>query len=478
MTITTPARATAVRHLSAPATARLLGSWRATGPAYASLADALRAAVLAGSLPALTRLPSERDLASALHVSRTTTSAAYARLRELGFATSHVGSGTVTVLPRGGRHAGSTRPSAGDAPVTDLADEHAVDLAQATPDAVDALHGAYARALEALPAYLGTGGYAHLGLDTLRRAVARRYSARGVPTTADQVLVTTGAQQALAVLATTLVRRGETAVVESPTYFHGIEVLQRAGARVVGVPPGDVESLESAVRATGARLVYLVPDHHNPTGTSLDHDARRAVADLAARLDVTVVGDETLTDLDLDGVGPLPPLAGPGTHPRLVSVGSASKSFWGGLRVGWVRADRQLVHRLGAARQVLDIATPVLEQLAVAELLEVEHEILPGRRAALRARRDLLVDEVRERFPDWDVPRPSGGLCLWVGLGRPVAQPLAAAAVAEGLQLSPGPRFTPDGTAKDRVRLTYTRSPAVLADAVDRLERAWRRVTG
>jgi DNA-binding transcriptional MocR family regulator len=477
VTTTTPARTSAVRHLSAPATARLLGAWRAGGPAYVALADALRAAVLAGSLPALTRLPSERDLAAVLKVSRTTTSAAYARLRELGFAASHVGSGTVAVLPRGGRPAAG-RPAAGDAPVPDLADEHAVDLAQATPGAVDALHDAYARELEALPAYLATGGYAHLGLDPLREAVARRYTARGVPTDADQVLVTTGAQQALAVLASTLVRRGTTAVVESPTYFHGIEVLHRAGARVVGVPPGDVEALESAVRTTGARYVYLVPDHHNPTGTSLDPERRRAVADLAARLDVTVVGDETLTDLGLDDDAALPPLAGPGTDPRLVSVGSASKSFWGGLRVGWVRADRQLVHRLGAARQVLDIATPVLEQLAVAELLDREDQILPGRRAAVRAQRDLLVEQVRDTFPTWDVPRPAGGLCLWVDLGRPVAQQLAAAGVAEGVQVSPGPRFTPDGSATDHVRLTYTRSPAALTDGVERLARAWRRVTG
>jgi DNA-binding transcriptional MocR family regulator len=488
VTTTTPlrtdpaaSRAVAVRHLSVPATTRLLGTWHAAGPAYVALSDALRAALLAGTLPALTRLPSERDLARGLGVSRTTTSAAYARLRELGFAASQVGSGTVTVLPRTRAHGRAAHPPAGDAPVPEPADvrldEPALDMSQATPAATRALHGAYVRALESLPAYLGGGGYAHLGIEPLRQAIADRYTDRGLPTDPEQVLVTTGAQQAISVLASTVGRRGEHAVVESPTYFHAIEALQRAGSRVVGVPPGDIDALDSAVRRTRARLVYLVPDFHNPTGATLDADQRRQVAAVAARHDVTIVGDETLTDVDLDGAGVPVPFALDGSDPRLVSVGSASKSFWGGLRVGWVRADVQLVRRLAQVRQAQDIATPVLEQLAVVELLGAREEILAERLATLRRHRDDLVAQVRERFPAWDVPAPPGGLCLWVGLGRPVASALAATAVGQGLRIAPGPRFTPDGSARDRVRLTFTAPPTTYPDALDRLTRAWERVT-
>ncbi|GAA4728740.1 PLP-dependent aminotransferase family protein [Isoptericola chiayiensis] len=466
----------ALRHLSAPSAARLLDGWRRPGPAYQALADALRAAVLSGTLPPLTRLPSERDLADALGVSRTTTSGAYARLRELGFATSRVGSGTVAVLPRGPAAAPARRPPAGDAPLTDLGDEHVIDLAQATPSASDALHGAYARALEELPAHLSGGGYAHLGIESLRAAIAARYTARGVPTDVDQILVTTGAQQAIALLAGTLLARTEHALVESPTYVHAIGALRAAGARVVGVPVGDVEAMASAVRRTGARLVYLVPDFHNPTGRTLTAAERAALGTLTAQ-GVTVVGDETLTDLDLDGVGVPAPFAGTGEDPRLISVGSASKTFWGGMRVGWVRAAPQLVQRLARVRQRLDVATPVLEQLAVADLLDRREEVLPARLADLRSRRDLLVESVRRRFPSWDVPRPPGGLCLWIGLGRPVGPALAAAAVSDGLRLSAGPQFTPDGTAADHLRLTWTRSPEVLTDAVGRLARTWARVT-
>ncbi|MGW8567915.1 MocR-like transcription factor YczR [Isoptericola sp. NPDC055881] len=472
----------AVRQLSPAATARLLGDWRGGGPAYLALADALRAAVLSGNLPPLTRVPSERELAAALRVSRTTTSGAYARLRELGFLVSRVGSGTVTTLPHGaGTARGHGPAAAGDAPtgpLTDQQDVPPVDLAQATPAATPALHDAYAAALEMLPGYLGTGGYAHLGIEPLRSAIADRYTARGVPTTADQILVTTGAQQAISVLTHAFVGRGETAVVESPTYFHALEPARRLGGRLVGVPVGDIETLASAVRRTRPRLVYLVPDFHNPTGHTLSADERAAVRELADRAGVTVVGDETLTDLALDPRAEVPaPFAGDGTSPHLVTIGSASKSFWGGVRVGWVRADPQTVRRLARVRQSADIATPVLEQLAVVELLRRADEILPGRLAELRRRRDLLVGLVGDALPGWRVPVPAGGLCLWADLGQPRAQALAAAAVAHGVLVTPGPAFTPDGSSRDRVRLTFTREPDQLAAAVPRLARAWAQVT-
>ncbi|MFI2102098.1 PLP-dependent aminotransferase family protein [Isoptericola sp. NPDC019693] len=486
MTVASPSPASAappaVRQLSPAATARLLGDWRAGGPAYLALADALRAAVLSGNLPPLTRIPSERELATALAVSRTTTSGAYARLRELGFLASRVGSGTVTTLPRGAGPVHGSVPvvAAGDAPADPAGDEPdgtPVDLAQATPSATSALHDAYLAALEVLPGYLATGGYAHLGLEVLRAAIADRYTARGVPTTPEQILVTTGAQQAISVLTTAFVGRGETAVVESPTYFHALEPARRLGGRVIGVPVGDVETLASAVRRARPRLVYLVPDFHNPTGATMSAEARAAVRDLADRTGTTIVGDETLTDLALDPGARVPePFAGDGTSPHVVTIGSASKSFWGGVRVGWVRADPQVVRRLARVRESADIATPVLEQLAVVELLRRADAILPGRVAELRARRDLLVDLVRDALPGWRVPVPGGGLCLWADLGRPLAQALAAAAVRHGVLVTPGPAFTPDRSSRDRVRLTFTREPDQLASAVPRLARAWAQV--
>lgn len=481
---------TVLRQLSPTSAARLLGTWHAGGPAYVALADALRAAVLSGTLAPHTRLPSERELASTLRVSRTTTSGAYARLRELGFATSRVGSGTVTTLPQRPVDPGPGRTAGGDAPVADDAlradgitgiqpGSGYLDLWQATPPAPPELHDAFTRALEGLPAYLDSGGYEPYGLTPLREAVAARYRERGVPTTADEILVTTGAQQAIALLARTHLHPGDRAVVESPTYFHAMEAMREAGGRLLGVPTGplDVDQLASAVRRARPRLVYLVPDYQNPTGSLLSADERAAVREIADRHGVTVVGDETLVELDLSDHGTPPPFAGDGSSPHVVSVGSASKVFWGGLRVGWIRAHPRVIDHLARARQSADIATAVLDQLAVADLLRRRAEVLPGRQRLLRERRDLLVGRLRDALP-WDVPVPPGGLFCWVGLGRPVAQAFAAAAAAEGARVAAGPLFTPDGTgAASHVRLTFTRSPAELADAVPRLVRAWARVS-
>lgn len=485
------------RHLSPSATARLLGDWRAGGPAYAALADGLRSAVLAGTVAPNTRLPSERDLAAALGVSRTTATAAYRQLREQGFARSRTGSGTVAVLPHGTTARRGTTQPGGDAPaaIAPPTDADPIDLSQATPAAPSALHGAYSSALERMPAHLAGGGYAPFGIAELRQAIADRYSDRGVPTSIDQILVTSGCQHAIAMLARTVLGAGDRVVVQSPTYYHGMDALRGAGGRLVAVPVGgggggendgdgrlpgfDVEVFESAVRQVAPRLAYLVPDFHNPTGYSFTAEERERVRNVAARHRVTVVGDETLTDLALDpGADIRDPFAGDGRSAFVVSVGSASKAYWGGLRVGWVRAHPDLVAHLARTRQSVDISSATLEQLVVVELLARGDDVLAERRAVLREQRDLLCGLLTEAFPEWTVRTPPGGPTLWVGLGGPLAHAVAAAAAAEGVVVNAGPTFTPDGSARDHLRITFARSAADIERAVPRLAAAWDRVRG
>ncbi len=287
------------RRIGGTGLAAVLGSWRRPGPAYAALADAVRRAVLAGDLPLATRVPGERELAAALGVSRTTTSGAYGVLRDEGYLVSRQGSGTVTALPadpsRGGAALPLHRP---------LATDGVVDLTIAACPAPRELHEAARRAVDSLPRHAGHG-YAPLGLDVLREAIADRYTARGTPTTPDQVLVTTGAQHAIALLVRAHAGPGDRVVVEQPTYPHAIDAARSVGARPVPVPAGaggtDLDLLESTVRQVAPRLVYLIPDHHNPTGATLDGAARDRVRALARRTGTVVAGDEVLTDLTLDG---------------------------------------------------------------------------------------------------------------------------------------------------------------------------------
>ncbi len=469
------------RRVAVPRLVAILGQWRRPGRTYEALADGIRSALIAGTLPPGTRVPSERELAAGLGVSRTTTTAAYSALREDGYLASRHGSGTVTRLPSTGAP-GARSPVRAQRTRADRASgqrpwaTEPVDLSIAAPAAPPGLAAACAVALDMLPRYFDSPGYAPPGLPELRSAVARRYTERGTPTAPEQILVTSGAQQAIALLIALHAGPGDRVVVEQPTYPHAIEAVRAAGARPVPVPSGpegtDLDLLESTIRQVAPRLVYLIPDHRNPTGTSLDAAGRARVRGMARRYGTVVVGDETLAELTLDGPPPQP-WPGDGRAGGVVAVGSASKVFWGGLRIGWVRGPAELITRLAHARHPMDISTPVLEQLVVAELLRAPQETFEWRRSALRAGRDLLLDRLAAALPGWTTDVPRGGQSLWVDLGAPVSSALSALALAHGVLVAPGPTFGVDTTLENRLRLPFTAPPAELERAVQGLAEAW-----
>ncbi len=468
-------------HLTARSLESLLGDWRSAAPGYQSLADRVRLLVLDGRIPIGTRLPAERDLAGRLELSRTTVTAAYRQLREGGFLDSVRGSGSVARLP------GPTLalPLAGG--------EGMLDFTKAALPAASSLPAAARAAAEELPHFLPDSGYDPVGLPHLRQAIADRYTERGLPTTADQVLVTVGAQQAIALIARTFLARGDRALVEMPTYPHATEALKLAGARLLPItvtPPEDgphalgvdddgwdVAAAEQAIRRASPALAYLIPDFHNPTGASMSPSTRERLLAAAAAHGMIVVGDETTAELDIDRVGehlPLPASAQrkAGDAPVLL-IGSASKSLWGGLRIGWIRAEPPLIQRLIAAKPSTDLGTPMIEQLVVARMLPQSREIVEERRLQLRAGRETVRRLAAEIFPDWRIPSLHGGLAAWVGIGAPVSSALALAARNHGLLIAAGPRFGLDGAFERflRVPITYTEEETERAFVA--LRRAW-----
>ncbi|HEU4543267.1 MAG TPA: PLP-dependent aminotransferase family protein [Jiangellaceae bacterium] len=460
--------------------ARLLGNWTASGsagPSYARLAAALRLLVLDGRLPLATRLPGERELAAALGVSRTTITAAYDALRDAGYAASRRGSGTWTTLP-------DTRSGAsGSAPWTPFAPDGAelLDLAHASPEApAQALRAAYDAALDQLPRHLSGAGYNLLGLPELRDAVADRFTTRGLPTSADQILITDGAQHGFSLILALAASPGDRVLVEHPTYPNALDAIRRSSARIVPVGMGadgwDLDAISAALRQTSPRLAYLTPDFNNPTGLLANADDRQQVAEQVRRHRTLTVIDETLVELTLDGHVP-PPFASYAHDELTITVGSVSKTFWGGLRVGWVRASPAMIRQLAAVRATVDISSAVVEQLAVAHLLPRLDQLMVNRRLELRARRDALLGALAERLPRWSARPPAGGLVLWCNLGAPVSSALVSAAERHGLRLAAGPRFGVDGAFERQLRLPYTYPAPVLVEATERLAAAYRAVT-
>lgn len=469
-------------HLTARSLESLLGDWRGAAPGYQSLADRVRLLVLDGRIPIGTRLPAERDLAGRLDLSRTTVSAAYRQLREAGFLDSVRGSGSVARLPG----PALALPIPGG--------EGMLDFTKAALPAAASLPAAARAAAEELPHFLPDSGYDPVGLPHLREAIAARYAERGLPTSPDQVLVTVGAQQAIALIARTFLSRGDRALVEMPTYPHATEALKLAGARLLPItvtPPAgaphafgagegdgwDADAAEQAIRRASPALAYLIPDFHNPTGSSMSPATRERLLAVTAAHGTVVVGDETTADLDIDRVGehlPLPAYARrrAGDAPVLL-IGSASKSLWGGLRIGWIRAERALIQRLIAAKPSTDLGTPMIEQLVVARMLPRMTEIVEERRAQLGAGRETVRRLAGEVFPEWRIPRLDGGLAAWIGIGEPVSSSLALAARNHGLLIAAGPRFGLDGAFERFLRVPITYSEEETRRAFAALERAW-----
>jgi DNA-binding transcriptional MocR family regulator len=436
------------------------------GPRYTGLARRIRDLLVEGQLPVGGKLPAERELAVALDTSRVTVASAYRVLREEGYATTRHGSGTVTELPR---------PSTAWGPPS--VEPGLLDLAHAAQEAAPQLLPAYQRAVAELPGLLDGHGYASTGLPELRSAIADRFTARGLPTDADQVVVTSGVGDAASVVFETLMEPGDRVLLEHPTYPGAVAMVAAGGGRCVPVPsdPDDADALiaaaDLAVRQSSPRLAYLMPDGSNPSGLSLSAAGRRRLAATLWQRGVLTIVDEVVTGLHTDGET-APPFAAGLPDAATVTVGGLSKAVWGGLRIGWLRTDAALAARLGAALGRRQLSVGLVDQLVATLLLPQLDEILEHRRAQLRERRDVLLDAVAAQLPGWSVRRPSAGLSLWCRLppGSSSAA-LAAAAAPHGLLLAEGRAFGTGHAFDDHLRLPFTLPPEQLRTAVTVLAR-------
>ncbi|MFB7236478.1 PLP-dependent aminotransferase family protein [Streptomyces sp. NPDC056269] len=479
---------------------RLLTGWSSEGPGPLPrrLADALRELAARGDVAGGTVLPSQRELALVLGVSRSTVTAAYgllesggwlesvrgsgSRLRGSGTADGYVTEGRLVSFDARSR----TAASAGGADLS----SGALPGLGAVGEAVAALTGGDVGAL------LGDDGYHPYGIPALREGIAAYYRAAGVPTEADQILVTSGSQQAVWLVAQALVEPGDTVVVENPTYRGALEALRARGARLVPVggdgPAGGGQSADAAaLRRLCAhvrpRLVYLQPTAHNPTGRSMDGAARREWQRVLGERELFVVEDTACAELSLgdatDGTGGVDevapvPLVAELPMGASVTVGTLSKLFWGGLRVGWVRSSPQVVARLAKIKTSVDLSCSVVDQLVAVRLLDRLPEARARRRAELRGRRDAAEALLRAGAPHWEWTRPAGGPALWVRVPGADTEALAQLARRHGVSVVPGSAFSPVDGFRDRLRLPYGHGTDALAAALPTLLECAERAVG
>ncbi|MEU4215107.1 PLP-dependent aminotransferase family protein [Actinoplanes sp. NPDC026623] len=445
------------------------------------LASILGSLLLDGRLPIHARLPSERSLAEQLRVSRATVANTYENLRGEGLLVSRPGAGNWTTLP--------ARRNRGAAPLAPgiRSEPGVLDLAIAVPPpALEVVTAAFGWAVANLGPELAEDqrlnghGYHPAGIPQLREAIAVRYTERGAPTTPDQIMVTTGAQGAVHLLARQLVTSGDLVMVERPSYPNAIDALRQANARLVSVSVSDgswdIDQMTGVLAQANPVLAYVIIDFHNPTGAVLPAGDREALVREATRRSTLLLVDETHVELNLDGAPMPPPLAAFDRRDRVISIGSLSKVFWGGLRVGWIRATPELVRRLALERRSVDLAGSVVDQMAATYMLTRLGELLPGRLDVLAHRRDALLAALEKHLPSWSPTRPAGGLSVWARLDRPMSTALADAAERHAVRLVPGPRFGLDGTLERFLRLPFALRAEDLERAVERLAAAERTI--
>ncbi|MEU1291738.1 MULTISPECIES: PLP-dependent aminotransferase family protein [unclassified Streptomyces] len=321
------------------------------------------------------------------------------------------------------------------------------------------------------------------GEPALREALAARTRARGLPTGADDILVTTGSQQALSLLATALLEPGDTVLVEEPCYLAAIQVFGFAGARIVPVP-GDADgldprALDELVARERPKLLYTVPTFQNPTGRTLPAARRAAVAAVAARRGLWIVEDDPYGELRFEGER-VPWIASfPGAEDRTVLLGSFSKVMAPGLRLGWLRAPEGLRRACAVAKQAADLHTPTVNQLAAARYLadrDLDAHVARVA-AAYRERRDAMLAGLPLALPEGSVwERPRGGMFLWATLpdGHDTTA-LLPAVVGHDVAYVPGAPFYAGAPDRSTLRLCFvTQTPDRIAEGLRRLRAGLR----
>lgn len=457
-----------------------LGRWSAgSGPLYKRLADAIRNAVARGDIPADAGLPAERVLAKDLSVSRSTVVSAYDLLAAEGLVIRKEGSGT-RVAPQ---PASTARRLHRDnvwvpRPALRTIVDNPGDVIPFTASTADRLPDGLPRSAFEVDLDDVVSGPPYFevpeGLPDLRAAVAGMYDDRGLKTSPDQIVVTSGAQQAIVLVAATHLGSGDLALLESPTFPGAIDAFSVVGARARGIPVGptgaDVSAIERSAAQGHLGLMYLIPTFHNPTGALMPSSRRAELAEVVQRWDVPVIDDESLVGLSL-GPEPPAPLAAFAPEGRVFSIGSVSKLFWGGLRVGWVRCPPNTVGTILRLKSVSDLSSSLVSQKIALGLLAHRAEMMTLRRRQLLDSLALYTDLLEEHLPRWTFERPSGGLSLWVDTGVDATR-LAQAALRHGVAVVTAAETAVDNACSTFVRLPLLLDRDIIRAGVERLAEA------
>jgi GntR family transcriptional regulator/MocR family aminotransferase len=477
-------------------------------PLYLQIKAHLRQGILSGGLIPDTRLPASRQLARDLGVNRITVENAYSELEADGLIFSRVGSGTYVLpsntLPPGPTSSGDipwplwqqdmqarktlSGPGSPEAMLKAAGHPNPISFASGISDTRQFPAEEFRKTIQAVMRrdgieamdYGERNGYA-----PLRESIAHILASQGLQTRPENVLITAGSQQAISLVAQAILKPGDVILVESPTYSIAIELFRALGFRIVGIPMDNqgmqVEKLEKLLQQHHPKLIYSIPNFHNPTGTCLNSVRRRQLIVLSERYNVPILEDDFVGDLRYEGRAQ-PSLKALDPGGQVIHISTFSKMLMPGLRVGFLVADGPVYNSLLDFKRLSDVATATLIQRALEAYVTVGRYQAYLRRACqiFRIRRDAMLAAIDRYLPAGvSVEPPQGGLFLWLrlpdGLSSNELLPLAC---EEGVAFAPGNVFFPEGSGgQDWMRLNFVAPSAEEIEAgIRRLGKAIKRL--
>jgi len=476
-------------------------------PLYRQIVSFLRQGILSASLAPGMRLPATRELARLLSVNRITIETAYAELEADGLVEARVGSGTYVLAPAPlpplpNHDAASPWPlwqagllerqavwSANDppSPARSPRGERLINFSHGVGD----YHGFPAEDFrKIIQSVLRRDGVEALGYDDyqgyppLRETIARVLASQGLQTHAAQILVTNGSQQGLSLVTQLLLSPADVILVEDPTYSGALRLFRRMNVKIVGIPTDErgmrLEKLENLLQQHHPRLIYTIPNFHNPTGACLDLPRRRQLIALADRYNVPILEDDFVGDLRYDGRAQ-PALKALDPGGRVIYASTFSKNVMPGLRVGFLAADGPVYEALMQLKRAVDISTSPLAQRALNAYVTVGRYQSHLRRScqAYRKRRDAMLQAIDRRLPaSVHLTPPQGGLFIWLRLPDGMSsEKLLSLACEDGVAFASGGQFfihPPDGDAFLRLNFAAC-TPDEIDLGIARLAKAIRR---
>lgn len=453
-------------------------------PLYLQIKDQIKERIFKGELPAGFMLPPERKLADKLDVNRSTILNAYRELKAEGLVESRVGKGTL-VMPYEDSHVSSLiqpkHPLAwqyllsdeayrfNDISIMEMlrldgARQPVISFATGMADpSLYPIEDYFKLDMNKYAAFKALGHSPVEGHFELRDAIKQIQGEKGIQSKINEIMVLSGSQQGLDLIARCLLNPGDTVIVQEPTYIGTLHIFASAGVKVIGVPLDEngmhMDIVETMIKKHKPKLIYTVPTFQNPTGITMDINARIQLLNIAYTHQIPIIEDDAYGDLRYEGVS-LPTLKALDQYGYVIYLNTFSKTLFPGIRVGWLCGQKEMVHQLAIKKQLNDLHTSSLSQVFLENYLKkgAFEQHLVEIRKKYKEKRDCMLDCFERNAPkgvEWT--KPQGGLYIWCELPETVsASKLVISAKDKGIVFVPGTAFYSNKKGDSYLRLNFT----------------------